>query len=72
MDKANRSGWVGCFTELRSTQKSKGSTKLEKIGTLIYWNTLDYRIKNILNRSGLGPKGYEAMILFKALLLQFL
>lgn len=60
----------GCFTELMVTQKSKGSTKLERIEALVNWKTLDYRIEKILNRSGLGPTGYEPMVLFKALVLQ--
>jgi len=60
----------GCFTELMVTQKSKGSTKLEKIEALVNWKRLAYRIEKILNRSGLGPTGYDPIVLFKALILQ--
>lgn len=60
----------GCFTDLMITQKSKGATKLERIEALVNWKRLDYRIKKVLNRSGLGPAGYNYMNLFKALVLQ--
>ena len=59
-----------CFSELLVTQKSKGSTRLEKIENLINWKRLDYRLKKILARSGMGPTGYPTTILFKALILQ--
>lgn len=47
-----------CFTELMITQKSKGETRIEKIEGLVNWNRVEYRLKKILNRSGLGPTGY--------------
>jgi len=61
---------LACFSELMVTQKSKGSTRLEKIESLINWKRIDFRLKKILSRSGLGPTGYTPTILFKALILQ--
>lgn len=61
---------LACFSELMVTQKSKGSTRLEKIESLVNWNRLDYRLKKILARSGMGPTGYPPQTLFKALILQ--
>lgn len=61
---------LACFSELMVTQKSKGSTRLEKIEILINWKRLDYRLKKILARSGMGPTGYPPQTLFKALILQ--
>ena len=61
---------LACFSELMVTQKSKGSTRLEKIESLINWKRLDYRLKKILARSGMGPIGYPPQTLFKALILQ--
>jgi len=52
------------------TQRSKGSTRLEKIEGLVRWERFNYRLKKILSRSGLGPTGYEPVQLFKALVLQ--
>ena len=59
-----------CFTELMITQRSKGSTRLEKIEDLVRWERFNYRLKKILSRSGLGPTGYEPVQLFKVLVLQ--
>lgn len=61
---------LACFSELMVTQKSKGSTRLEKIDSLVNWKRIDYRLKKILDRSGMGPKGYTPTILFKAMILQ--
>lgn len=61
---------LACFSELLVTQKSKGSTRLEKIESLVNWNRLDFRLKKILERSGMGPAGYPPQTLFKALILQ--
>lgn len=61
---------LACFSELMVTQKTKGSTRLEKIESLINWKRLDYRLKKILSRSGMGPTGYPPQTLFKALILQ--
>lgn len=59
-----------CFADALVTRKSKGTHKLERIHALVRWNRVSYRLKKILNRSGLGPTGYEPLQLFKALLLQ--
>jgi hypothetical protein len=61
-----------CFTELMITQRSKGSTRLEKIEGLVRWERFNYRLKKILARSGLGPTGYEPVQLFKALITKHL
>ena len=61
---------LACFSELMVTQKTKGSTRLEKIEGLVNWKRLDYRLKKILSRSGMGPTGYPPQTLFKALILQ--
>jgi len=53
-------------------QKNRGETRLEKIESLINWGRLGYRLRKILNRSGLGPTGYDPMTLFKAMILQHL
>lgn len=58
------------FADLMVTQKSRGSTKLEKIHSLVNWNRYGYRLKKILDRSGYGPKGYEPLQLFQVMLLQ--
>lgn len=63
---------LACFSELLVTQKSKGETRLEKIESLVNWNRLEYRLKKILDRSGLGPTGYPPVTLFKAMILQHL
>lgn len=63
---------LACFSELMITQKSKGATRLEKIEALVTWKRIDYRLKKVLNRSGLGPTGYEPVTLFKAMILQHL
>jgi len=61
-----------CFSELFVTQKSKGETRLEKIESLVNWNRIEYRLKKILDRSGLGPAGYPPVTLFKSMILQHL
>ncbi len=58
------------FADALVTRKSKGTHKLERIHDLVRWNRVSYRLKKILNRSGLGPTGYDPLQLFKALLLQ--
>lgn len=58
------------FADLMVTQKSRGSTKLEKIHSLVNWNRFGYRLKKILDRTGYGPKGYEPLQLFQVILLQ--
>jgi IS5 family transposase len=58
------------FADLMVTQKSRGSTKLEKIHSLVNWNRYGYRLKKILDRSGYGPKGYKPIQLFQVMLLQ--
>ncbi len=58
------------FADEMVTRKSKGTHKLERIHDLVRWNRVSYRLKKILNRSGLGPTGYAPLQLFKALLLQ--
>lgn len=63
---------LGCFSELLVTQRSKGASRLEQIEGLVKWQRVDYRLKKILNRSGLGPTGYTPIMLFKALILQHL
>lgn len=63
---------LACFSELLVTQKSKGETRLEKIEALVKWSRVDYRLKKVLNRSGLGPTGYPPLTLFKAMILQHL
>lgn len=63
---------LSCFSELMITQQSKGTTRLEKIEALVNWKRVDYRLKKVLNRSGLGPTGYEPVTLFKAMILQHL
>jgi len=60
---------LACFRELLVTQKSKGSTHLEKIESLINWKRIDSRLKKILARSGMGPTGYTPTILFKTMIL---
>ena len=44
-----------CFADALVTRKSKGTHKLERIYDLVRWNRVSYRLKKILNRSGLGP-----------------
>ena len=61
---------LACFSDLMVTQKSKGATRLEKMESLVNWKRLDYRLKKILARSGMGPTGYPPQILFKAMILQ--
>lgn len=63
---------LACFSELMVTQKSKGETRLEKIEALVNWKRVEYRLKKILDRSGLGPTGYPPVTLFKAMILQHL
>lgn len=63
---------LACFSELMITQRSKGVTRLEKIESLVNWKRVDYRLKKVLNRSGLGPTGYLPITLFKAMILQHL
>src|SRR5260221_4549641 len=58
------------FADVLVTQKSHGTTKVEKIHALVNWDRYNYRLKKILNRSGYGLNGYEPMQLFKALILQ--
>lgn len=58
------------FADLLVTQKSHGTTKLEKIHALVKWDRYKYRLDKILSRSGLGPTGYDPLRLFQALILQ--
>jgi IS5 family transposase len=58
------------FADLMVTQKSQGTTKLEKIHGLVRWERFRYRLKKILDRSGQGPTGYDPLQLFQVLLLQ--
>lgn len=58
------------FADLLVTQKSRGTTKLEKIHSLVKWDRYKYRLNKILNRSGLGPTGYDPLQLFQVLILQ--
>jgi IS5 family transposase len=59
------------FADLMTT-RSKKASKLDRIHKLVNWNRFDYRLKKLLNRSGLGPIGYQPLTLFKALVLQHL
>lgn len=52
---------MASFSDLMVTQKSKGTTRLEKISGLINWTCFDERLEKILNRSGMGPTGYRWM-----------
>ena len=61
---------MACFSDLMVTQKSKGTTRLEKISGLINWTCFDERLEKILNRSGMGPTGYPPRQMFKVLILQ--
>ena len=58
------------FADVLVTQKSKGSTRLEKIETLINWKRFNYRLEKILKKSSLGRPAYPALSMFKALILQ--
>lgn len=58
------------FADLLVTQKSRGTTKLEKIHGLVKWDRYKYRLNKTLNRSGLGPTGYDPIQLFQTLILQ--
>ena len=61
---------TACFSDLMVTQKSKGTTRLEKISDLVRWERFDYRLDKILARTGMGPPGYQPQQLFKVLILQ--
>ena len=47
---------MACFSDLMVTQKSKGTTRLEKISGLINWTCFDERLEKILNKR-YGPHG---------------
>lgn len=61
---------TACFSDLMVTQKSKGTTRLEKISALINWACFDERLDKILNRTGMGPTGYPPRQMLKVLILQ--
>lgn len=52
------------------TQKTKGTTRLEKIDQLINWQRFGYRLDKILSRSSDGRPPYPALSMFKAMILQ--
>ena len=52
------------------TQKTKGTTRLEKIDGLINWQRFGYRLEKILSRSSDGRPPYPALSMFKAMILQ--
>lgn len=52
------------------TQKTKGTTRLEKIDGLINWQRFGYRLEKILSRSSGGRPPYPALSMFKAMILQ--
>tara|TARA_Y100000588_G_C14281118_1_gene937214 strand:- start:6480 stop:6692 length:213 start_codon:yes stop_codon:yes gene_type:complete len=39
---------------------------LDQINHIVRWQRLDYRLKKILDRSGLGPTGYLPLVLHNA------
>lgn len=59
----------GCFSDLLVTQKTRGSTRLEKIDNLVDWSGIALKLDAILARSGMGPSGYDPLVLFKSLIL---
>ena len=61
---------TACFSELMVTQKPKGTTRLEKISSLINWRCFDECLEEILARTGMGPTGYPLRQMFKVLILQ--
>lgn len=60
------------FSDILVTQKSKGSTRLEKIGELIHWNRFGYRLEKVLGRAQGGRPPYPALAMFKIMILQHL
>lgn len=59
---------MGSFLDMMVV--SPKSTQLDIISGIVGWERLRYRLNKILDRSGLGPRGYDPLSLFKALVLQ--
>lgn len=59
---------LGSFLDMMVV--SPKSSALDEMNAIVRWQRLDYRLKKILDRSGLGPTGYSPILLFKALVLQ--
>lgn len=61
---------VNSLADICVTQKSRGSSKIEKIHDLVNWNRFGYRLCKIQGRSGLGRPSYDSVQMFKVLALQ--
>jgi IS5 family transposase len=58
------------LADLLVTQQSKGSSKLEKISTIINWDRLGSKLELIIRRGKMGRPPYPSLVLFKVLVLQ--
>lgn len=59
---------MGSFLDMMVV--SPKSSKLDEIAGIVRWERFRYRLNKVLDRSGLGPSGYDPLQLFKALVLQ--
>lgn len=59
---------MGSFLDMMVV--SPKSSKLDEIAGIVRWERLRYRLNKVLDRSGLGPNGYDPLQLFKVLVLQ--
>jgi IS5 family transposase len=58
------------FADALVTQKTKGTTRLEKIDALINWKRFGYRLEKLLDRGKDGRPPYPVLSMFKAMILQ--
>ena len=52
-----------------SSRRIGDQNVLRKVDALLDWSAISVHLKRSLERSGLGPQGYEPVVLFKCLLI---
>ena len=57
------------FFSFESRRRIGARNVLVKVEALMDWAPIAALLRRALNRSGLGPQGYEPLVLFKCLLL---
>jgi IS5 family transposase len=63
---------LGFFMDIFSYESSRrigDQNVLRKVDALLDWSAISVHLKRSLKRSGLGPQGYEPVVLFKCLLI---
>jgi transposase, IS5 family len=63
---------IGVFMDIfiyESARRIGDQNALRKVDALMDWSLVLSLLKRGLNRSGLGPQGYDEIVLFKCLLI---